>query len=195
MQEKILKAPYFAQNDQSIDPNNHLNSCGILCVAMLLAFYQNHKPNIMDLIDEGILIGGYKDGMWHHEALVRILRNHGINAYAEEFRSVSVDLQKQSFDKNQNQEKLIENGIEKISQEIENGNPVIVSMKEGFGGNNQSHLVLVVGHKKDGKNLAGLYVHDPDFRSQKGTENRLVSISDFKNFWRNFAIFSYLKKL
>jgi hypothetical protein len=57
---------------------------------MILDFLRTNKSEtyvpVDDVISEGISIGGYKQDIgWSHEALVRLFRNRGINAYRQEF--------------------------------------------------------------------------------------------------------------
>ena len=93
----MIQIPYFSQLDDSIENFNKNQTCGISCVKMVLDFYlPNQKNDINDLIKEGVLIKAYDPnflgGVWVHDGLVRILRNHGIAAYSQEFRSVKVDI-------------------------------------------------------------------------------------------------------
>jgi hypothetical protein len=187
--KKILLVPYFVQMDEKIDPRWHDNSCGIVCVSMVMSFHYLDTFHASELIDECVLMGGYTSLGWIHDFLVRLLRNHGINAYSEEFRSVKVNIADKTFSDSQFQEKMLETGIKKIASEIDENRPVIVSVLPGFRNSNFNHLVLIVGYEGLSENPSGFYIHDPDNRISPGQEI-FVPLSHFKEKWRKMAIFS-----
>lgn len=187
---KKLKIEYHSQHDESIEEEWREKSCAIVCMKMVLNFYGLNSVSITDLIKEGVLIGGYKDGNWHHDILCRIFRNHGFHAYNEEFRSVKVDLDNERFSASKFEEKLSCQGLEKIAGEIENNRPVLVSVTENFGANKWPHVIVINGYEGEIDDLKGFYINDPDSRHHDVID-RFVSMEDFKKYWRKFAIFTY----
>jgi hypothetical protein len=190
--KKILPVPYISQYSNSFDEDWKNRSCGIASIAMLLGFYNLDDSSPMNLVHEGIAIGGYCNNGWFHESLVRILRNHGVNAYAQEFRSVSVDYEQKTFSKNPFEQKMIDGGLSKIIKEIDGGHPVLISVKPGFNGNKENHLVLIIGYDFSDKK-ENFIIHDPNGNTEN-IENSEIEIEARKilEYWRNFAIFSYL---
>lgn len=183
---KILDVPYYSQIEDVKREEWKLHSCGIVSLAMTLAFLSNNKTDLDNLIDQGVAIGGHSSGKWVHEALVRLSRNHGLNAYAQEFRSVEVV--GDAFTVSSHQEDLIKFGLNKIRKSIENNVPVIVSVSAGFGSNESAHTVLIVGYDTEGDVIKSFYINDPDTRG--GEQNKVeVSIDKFLKYWRLFAIF------
>lgn len=190
--KKILPVPYISQYSNSFDEDWKNRSCGIACVAMLLGFYNLEDINPMKLIEEGVAIGGYCSDGWFHESLVRLLRNHGVNAYAQEFRSVYVSPENKTFEINSFEQKMLEEGTAKIIKEIDLGHPVLMSVKEGFNTNKENHLILIIGYDFSGENQKFI-VHDPDGLDKKDLHGEMpVDIAKIHEFWRKFAIFSYI---
>jgi len=190
--KKIIPVPYISQFSKEFDEEWHYKSCGIACVAMLLAYYNLEDSSPMRLLEEGITIGGWTDIGWRHEALVRILRNHGVNAYSQEFRSIQVSSKYNSFKINPMEEKMMEDGIAKMIAEIDGGHPVMVSVDEGFNTNLEKHIVLVVGYDFTDKQEKFI-IHDPrGINSIERFDLMPVDIAKIRKFWRKFAIFSYL---
>jgi hypothetical protein len=186
---RILYVPYFAQRDENIDSKWHDNACGIACVAMVMSFHYLDSFSRKDLIDEGVAIGGYTPLGWIHDVLVRLMRNHGLHSYSEEFRSVKVDIANQTFAESPFEKKMIQSGIKKITDEISNNRPVIVSVGPEFRHNKENHLIVIVGYRGNQNNPDGFYVHDPDNRTSIGQEI-YFPLEDFINKWRKMAIFT-----
>ncbi len=187
-----LNIIHFSQNNTQIPEPDQNKSCGICCVKMLLDFlFRDNTHSINDLIQEATLIKAFNreinNGYWTHDGLVRILRNHGALAYPQEFKSVHVNIEKQIFEENQNQENFTQKGIEKIKQKLEEGKPAIVSVTAGFNKNKDSHMVIISGYDGvDGntQSIEYLYVKDP----QDETFEK-VSTDKFLNHWKKLAIF------
>ena len=172
--EKILDVPFHAQDSD--------DSCGIAVTRMVLDFL-GEGSGMENLTKEAIAIGGRTEYGWSHESLVRLLHNHGVSAYPQEYRSVSVDVENKIFTES-TAEDFIDKGIQKIILKIDEGLPTIISVKEKFNDNIESHLILITGYGDD-----TLYYHDPDSRKGVIRNNEPVSISDFKKYWKKFAIF------
>jgi len=190
--KKIIPVPYISQYSDSIEHDWQNRSCGIACVAMLLGYYNLEDISPMKLINEGVSIGGYCSHGWFHESLVRLLRNHGINAYAQEFRSVNVSPEQKTFEISPLETKMIDEGVAKIIHEIDADHPVMVSVAPGFNTNKENHLVLIIGYDFSDKKEKFL-IHDPDAATEKQAHSEMsVDIAQIRKFWRKFAIFSYL---
>jgi uncharacterized protein YvpB len=179
-----LEVPFWSQK-HNVDNEDYINnSCGIVCVKMILGFAGKESGDVDELIKEGHIVGGKSEAGWNHETLLRLLRNHGVLAYRQEFISHTVDLEKEKGEEDQKETLTFrENGIEKIKGSIDYGYPVMVSVKPGFGENKGDHLVLVVGY--DDENF---YINDPQ---RKGYEKDPISVplDKFKEFWKGLTIF------
>jgi len=190
--KKIIPVPYISQYSDSIEHDWQNRSCGIACVAMLLGYYNLEDINPMRLINEGVSIGGYCNRGWFHESLVRLLRNHGVNAYAQEFRSVNVSPENKTFEISVLETKMIEEGLAKIIREVDANHPVMLSVDPGFNTNKENHLVLIIGYDFSDKNEKFI-IHDPNAATEKLAHSEMsVDIAKIRKFWRKFAIFSYL---
>lgn len=190
--KKIIPVPYISQYSNIFETDWQNRSCGIACVAMLLGYYNLQDINPMRLIDEGVAIGGYCNKGWFHDSLVRLLRNHGVNAYAQEFRSVDVSAENNTFKINALEQEMVQKAIVKIIQEIIAGHPVMISVEPGFNTNKENHLILIIGYDFSGENKKFI-IHDPDGASENIDRSQIaVDISKVSKFWRKFAIFSYI---
>jgi hypothetical protein len=193
-----LEVPFFSQLNNEISEDLQRQSCGICCVKMVIDYFavkNKNKKNatkvdsapISDLMKEGELIEAYnpsvENGVWTHEGLVRILRNHGVPAYAQEFRSVGVNLETGEFEDNENQKDLLQIGIEKILFRLKKGYPVIASVREGFSENKVTHLIVITGFEKD--DSVSFIINDP-----LRNEETVVTLEHFLEYWRKFVIFS-----
>jgi len=184
-----LEVPFWSQK-HNVDNEEYIdNACGIVCVKMVLAYPLRDSRSVDDLIKEGHVVGGKSDAGWNHETLVRLLRNHGILAYRQEFKSHEVDLgSKKGTDNVEETENFINLGMEKIQGSIDHGFPIIVSVKPGFGENGGDHLVLVVGY--DDENF---YINDPQRKGYEKDPIR-ISLERFKEYWKGLTIFTEFQK-
>jgi hypothetical protein len=87
---------------------------------------------------------------------------------------------------------MLEEGTVKIIKELDSGHPVLISVKEGFNTNKENHLVLIIGYDFSGENPKFI-VHDPDGLNKTDLHSEMpVEIAKIHEFWRKFAIFSYI---
>jgi hypothetical protein len=181
-----LSVPYYSQFDEIKIPEWKERGCAVACLKMCLDFARpNEIPPIDDLIKEGEVINGYEPNVgWKHEALVRLAHNHGVLAYPEEFRSIKVDIDSKSFSESSFEKNLLDRGIERIKNSIDNNIPAIVSIQTNLG----FHQVVVVGYEDRLGDIIGFFVNDPDNRSTE-KKDLFVSLADFLKQWRKFAIF------
>jgi hypothetical protein len=150
---------------------------------MVLAFLvPSDAPNPDALFEEGLMIGAADaDHNWTHAGIARLARNHGVHAYAQEFKSRSQGRA------NAYEERLREDGIRKIARSIDLGLPVVLSVTGRREGG--PHTVLAIGFVGEVTDPAGLIVHDPDHETTEGGSNIHMSIVDLRKTWRNMAIF------
>jgi len=182
--KKQLDIKHTCQCNESIPKEWHVRVCGLACVKMILD-YRKIESSLLDLLNEGQSIGAYNPSIgWDHNGLVRLLRNHEISAYPQEFRSVEVDIDSGEMRDSSREGGLIEKGLEKIRESIDNNNPVIISVSSGFGNNNSPHLVLITGYNEE-----GFFFHDPDNSSGEIKKACPLSRDRFLMFWRLFGIF------
>src|SRR3989344_4076261 len=115
-----LDVPYYSQWSDVYSKEWKKKACGVASVKMVLEYVTQNKeaPSNDALIQEGVFIGGYSKDGWIHDALVALLRNHGVRAYRQEFRSRVVDFIKKISSTNAFEQKLAEKGIEKFIKEI-----------------------------------------------------------------------------
>ena len=182
--KKILDIPYTCMHSNAIPEEWHIRVCGLACIKMILD-YRDIETSLMDLLSEGQTIGAYNPSIgWDHNGLVRLLRNHGVLAYPQEFRSVKVDVNSGESVESSVENDFIEKGISKIKESIDKENPVMVSVKAGFGDNGSPHLILITGYEDD-----DFIYHDPNNSDGEIKKAHVVSKERFIEYWRLFGIF------
>lgn len=188
----ILEVPFVSQYSIGRDSDGLSRACGAACVKMILDYRGgSDSPDFRYIVREGqTMRGAYISGIgWTHAGLAALLRNHNVGAYAEEFRSVNVDIDKQSFSPSKYEEGHIERGIQKIAGKIIDWKmPVIISGVKNWSEKDKWHLMVITGVEKDGEEIKGFYYHDPDDESKDG-RNNFVDKETFRTHWRKFAIF------
>lgn len=182
-----LQINHFSQYDPKILPSQQNKSCGICSVKIVLDFlFPAETHQIDNLIHEAVIIKAFdqnlKGGMWTHEGLVRVLRNHGTLAYPQEFKSVTVNLDDKTFSENSNKDIFIKSGIEKIKSKLEEGKPVIASVTSGFNKNRDDHMVVISGYENSREPL--FYITDPQDENLEK-----VTLETFLKHWKKLAIF------
>lgn len=187
----ILDVPFISQYSIGRDSDGRSRACGAACVKMILDYRGQKDTDFLTIVREGQTIrGAYISGIgWTHAGLAALLRNHNVGAYAEEFKSIDVDVEHQAFKKSPFEDGHIERGIQKIAGKILDWKePVIVSGIKNWSEVDKPHLMVVVGVEKDGEDIEGFYYNDPDDENKKG-KDRFVDVDTFKKHWRKFAIF------
>ena len=177
-----LDVPFFSQLDDRIPADLQRSVCAIACVKMVLD--SRMIPNeFSDLLKEANIVGGREHAGWTHETIVRVLRNHGVHAYRQEFKAHDINLETGDPIPAIHSTEFANNGIAKMRESIEKGNPVLVSVSAGFGQNAEDHVVLVIGY---GENT--ISVLDP---LQPEDINPVhVQLKDFMHFWKRLTIFT-----
>lgn len=176
-----LAIPFFSQLDEQVPEELRRSVCAIACVKMILD-YKNGEVAFSTILKEAEWIGEKDKAGWTHEVLVRVLRNHNVLAYRQEFIAHTIDLDSDSAQGADHLEEFIQRGIEKIKKSIEKGNPVMVSVTGGFSKNNGDHLVLITGYQDD-----SLIIQDPILHSDENPKT--VTLEYFLKFWKKLAIF------
>lgn len=191
-----IQINHFSQHDPQIHKAEQNKSCGICCVKMLLDFlHPDNQHEIADLIQEAKSIGAFNQnlngGLWTHEGLVRILRNHGSLAYPQEFKAVYVDLKNKTFNENPEQVNFTTGGVQKIKLKLAKGKPVIVSVTAGFNKNQDDHLIIINGYEDNNSEnslnnnpIESFYITDPQDKSLEK-----VCLESFLKHWKKLAIF------
>jgi hypothetical protein len=186
-----LNAKYYSQRTDVIDPEWRPRSCLVICVKMVAEFLVVKNIPADDWIKEGICVGAWNGKFWTHNEIVRLFRNHGISAYAQEFKTIDVNIQSGEMKIGKNSDLFLEKGIEKIAENIDEGLPIVVSIYKYFTEKDRHHAVVIIGYEKNenGK-VAGFYYHDPEIPEEKGGENLFVELDKFKAGWKRLAIFT-----
>lgn len=187
----ILPVNFFSQADKTVAVGWQSRICALACVKMVLDFELNRTLEIKDLIVEALALDGHDERYgWKHESLVKLLRNHGVPAYAQEFRSREYRKVASSFVENSTEGELATFGWRKISESLKKGQPVIVSVLRQFKQENSFHQVLLVGLEETGEEVKSLYYLDPENPPEKSVKPSLVTREDFFKGWRKLSIFT-----
>jgi hypothetical protein len=186
-----LKVPYYSQRTDVIDSEWHAHSCLVMCIKMVAEFLGTKVISADDWIKEGIYIGAWDGKFWKHNEVIRLFRNHGIFGYAQEFKTVDVDINNGEMKIGKMSDIFLENGIKKISDNLDKNIPIIVSIYKYFTEKNRHHGIVLIGYEKDKNNeLKGFYYHDPEMPDEKGGKDLFVEIGLFKKGWKRLAIFT-----
>lgn len=181
-----LPVPFFSQLDKNVPEELKRSVCSIACIKMILDS-DGIENDFNDLYKEAEFIGGRQKAGWNHETLVRILRNYGIPAYAQEFLAHSINLDVLAVASAPHSKAFEAAGLAKIKKVLDSGKPVIVSVHAGFSQDSEkkkslnmtSHVVLIVGY--DGESF---YINDPILDGAS-----VVSSDHLLRYWRMLAIF------
>ncbi len=167
--QKILEIPHWGQFIDVSDPIWQGRSCGIVSLAMILDYY-NIPFDIKKLINKGLEIGGYLEGVgWKHQGIVDLAKLYGLQA-----------------------ERIENEKIKNMIKSIDKEEPVIISIHKHFDVKNEGHLAVLTGYFKEDDKIVTLFVNDP-FGNPYKYKNHLVKYDKFIEGWKKRAI--YLKKL
>lgn len=186
----FLDVPYYSQYQNVLESKWQPRACGVTCAKMVIKYFKPDNDESVDaLIDEGVRIGAYNPNYgWDHEGLVRIIRNRGIHAYREEFKSQIVSPGKNTGLPSVYDKKMAEDGINKMKKMLQAKRPVIVSVDVGFDENKTSHLIVLTGFDENECGVGGFMYNDP--QAEKGIKKNLfVELDKFNKYWRRLAIF------
>lgn len=178
---KTLHIPFFSQLDQSVPIEHQRHICALACIKMILDSKKEYI-SFNTLFDEAQIVGNYVQAGWTHETIIRVLRNHKVLAYRQEFLGHTINYEIKKGIIAEHTSEFILSGLEKIKESIERGNPVCVSVKANFSENKEDHVVLIIGYDE-----TSFVILDPILRFENNPLT--VPIEKFKTFWKNFAIF------
>lgn len=176
-----LDIPFFSQLDNSVPQEHQRKVCALACIKMIMDS-KGDSVSFDHIFKEALVVGLYEKAGWAHETIVRILRNHEILAYRQEFLAHTIDVDNANFSIASHTDSFVQKGIEKIKKSINNGNPVMVSVIAGFSENKEDHMVLIVGYQDQ-----SLFILDPILSLEQNPKT--ILIEDFKKFWKGLAIF------
>jgi hypothetical protein len=181
--------PYYSQFLDVLNPDWKNRSCSVVCLKMALDYFApENSPSLDDLIEEGVMIGGYGEHGWKHPSIALLAHNHGVPAYCEEFRSVTVNIHDKTFSKSLFEGVMLETGITKIINTLKQGGLVIVSVPRNMQEGGTFHTVLLTGFEEKDGGIEGFYYHDPDAENDS-KKDQWITTQDFGVFWRKMAIF------
>src|SRR3989344_2026596 len=151
-------------------------ACGVAVIKMILVSQNKdlNRISLDDLIKEGLECGAYLENVgWRHQGLVCLAEKHG----------VSLTFQKEFFKTREDKTK----GLKIINNELTLQRPVAISVRPGFNGQKDSHLLLMVGMKLKDTSATGYYIQDP----YKGTRGHkyFVTKKELLDGWRGGMIF------
>ncbi len=178
---KTLQIPFFSQLDPSVPIEYQRHVCALACIKMIFDWYAK-GIDFEHIYQEAQIVGDQVQAGWTHETIIRVLRNHGVLAYRQEFLGHTINIKTKKGEIAEHTEQFVDKGIEKIKKSIDGGNPIFVSVKENFSDNKEDHVVLIIGYTED-----SFVIHDPILQFDKNPF--LFSINTFKIFWKKFAIF------
>lgn len=185
----ILNVPYYSQHLDVEDEKWKPRACGIVCLKMAMDYYGRKTPPIDDLIKEMEFINGFGDFGSEHESLVMMARNYGLHAYRQEFKSLINDHINKKVEKSSHEDRLTEEGLNKIIRKLANNQPIIVSAVKNFSDSEKFHLVVLTGIEKEGQKIKGFYYHDPAAFERREGMYKFVPIDIFKKYWRKMSIY------
>ncbi len=171
MREIKIKLPICNQHDAEHDPQWSHRICAICSLWMLLKLHDSKfNVSVMDLVKKGLAKDGYLESVgWKHAAIVGLAKDFGLELqYANKFFYSS-------------EEK--ESGLLIINRNLENGQPVLVSVH----GSQDSHVLVVHGFKESEGKIIGYYIQDPDGRVRG--HNYFLTKSEFITSWRGGLIY------
>ena len=167
-----LNVPYYSQFTDVQDHYWMPRACLPTCLKIIFEYHGKAKDISLDELIKNLNdAGGYGKSGWFHDAIVAKAKEFGFYAFR--------------------QEKMNElNGVTDIKKNLDEGNPVIVSVIKFVLGQTKFHTVVLVGYEEAGGALTGFYFHDPESTSSDhNREPFFVDISTFKKQWRQMAIF------
>ena len=139
--------------------------------------------SVDSLLEEGISINGFKDGLWNHKSISILAHNHGFASYTEEFKSSPFGVDTEYA------ESINQYGVNKIFEFLKNNSGVVIaSVPKNFDHVDKPHSILLHNIlERDGEKY--FIYNDSEKLSKEDGENLEVSLEEFKNKWRKLAIF------
>lgn len=177
--EILIEMPVVNQRRDTKSEKGKINShwasrtCAICSLKMLLSFKNQEHMGlpVMALVKEALAIDGYIKGIgWKHQALVDLAAKRKIKMGRGFFKEAEK-----------------KKGLRILENSLLRGKPAIASVFFKFNPKNGGHMIVVRGIKKQGRDVLGFYIQDPD-PSFKG-HFYFASREDFLKNWRGGLIY------
>ena len=185
-----LDIPYYSQQRDVTDEFWQTRACGILCLKMVLDFYETRTPEPNEFLKSAFAKGAYYNpNGWIHSKQVEIATDFGLTAFRKEFGRVPV---KNSIDGEDafSEDCSVEEGVDYLRNFLALEQPAIVSVAKKFKDPVKFHQIVLTGFET-GKvgTISGFYYNDPDSQNEQEGKNLFVSLDIFQKHWRGLAIF------
>ena len=211
--EKKLEVPYHSQFLEVSDSFWNIRSCGGACIKMCLDYFYNiqekgkvsNNISILEIMKLAKESGGYdvNNGFVHDFAL-NYFKENNLESYRKEVSKKSILETEENYIKRVELEK--ENIFNKIVENVDNNNPVIVSIIKNILEQTKYHLILVVGYKyileenssaskagAENKKITHIIYHEPESTDPSCGAFRECGLGVFEKSWRGKAIFVSIK--
>lgn len=160
-------------------------ACSICCLWMgLKSLKEDFNLSPDELLEAGLYINAFVDpGFWKHDRLTVLAHNHGVPAYAEEFKSIPFGVETEYA------ESILNYGVNKIFNFLKNKEGVVIaSVPKDFQYFDKPHSVLF--HSVLEENGKKYFVYnDSEKENEELGKNLKIDIEEFKIKWRRLAIF------
>ena len=177
-----LNVPYHSQFLEVEDYHWNIRSCSGACTAMVLEFLIGKKIDILEFMKQAEADGGYNkiNGM-NHDYIINFFESEGLKSWRY---------------KNPETKDILDT-IDPVVEQLEKGNPVIVSINKIILEQKKFHLILLIGLEKNNNGeVTHFYYHEPEATivnveddQAVGGADRKVDVETFKKCWRGKAIF------
>jgi len=203
-----LMFSHYSQLDPAwgFEVGTERSMCGLVCVKSIIDHYNNQSgfdlPHISDLLETVHTADDAKPNGISHAVEVDLLKTQGLVAWRRNWDAPSSDsswlIENEHYSDEQadaiNTQQLEELAFDSIhdrelvsiNDALSAENPVIASMKGGFGGNTRDHQVVIVGREftDDGEIFV---IMDPEHKP--GSTLHAEPIERFFEYFNNRAIF------
>lgn len=205
-----LRVPLYSQMDPQwgFEPGTERSMCGIMCLKAFADYYasttEKIAPLVPQLLDEVNAADGWKgSGIISHAVEVDILKQLGLVAWRRNWKAPSTDVQWLVENEGYNAEQVAEvtaqqaaessaasvrdKELMSIRMALAAGNPVIASVRGGFGNNKADHQIVLAGWEDD-EGGGNFWVMDPE--RAPGSRMHKSHVSHFFAHFNNRAIFA-----
>lgn len=194
-----LDVPYYSQFKDVEREDLKPRACAMTCLKMALDFLvPGRAPSIDVLMHEamahtasmiqvGLITEVVAAQGLHRDVTVAMARNYGVNAFREEFKSMSLDEMNNPVASPYENE-IYDNGVKKIVAMLETGSLPLISILPGLSEGKSFHSVLFVGFEEENGTLKGFYYHDSDAKDEP-RKAVFMPFDEFNAYWRKMAIF------
>jgi hypothetical protein len=204
-----LPVPHYWQLSESFGLNEYdaRRVCALVCLKTVLDYKLPSNPEsgipLEDIITRASAHGGRTENGWLHAAEVATLNDYGLNAWRrdwsqsymqavfaqrrEGYAQAQVDaLQAQQLAESPRISPL-DKAILSITNSIDEGNPVIASVRPGFSENGGPHQIVIHGYEESPDGL-DMLITDPIIQDRAHQE-QFVDSRYFSEFFQLRSIF------